>query len=169
MNDKQLKAEKIIVNAPDKEADKIFKQDPEAGKKVDPDSTVKLSIPDICNKDTGQCVWLGQYLFHNVGFPEGTSWSITPDIRPNGHFLFGPYISLQDYGTGEYRAFWEMKVDNNSRDVNVVTVDVFTLRPVGKTYATQVIKANQFVSPNASQQFTLDFVVTDRRSITNFA
>ena len=161
LNDKQLKAEKIIVKAPEKEADKIFQQDPEAGKKVDPDSTVKLSVPDICNKDTGQCVWLGKYLLHNVGFPEGTSWSIIPEMRPFGHLIYGPYISLQNYGTGEYRAFWEMKVNNNSPDVNVATIDVFTLNPVGKVYATQTIKANQFVSSNGSQQFLLDFVVTD--------
>lgn len=158
---KKLKAEKVVTSAPEKEADKVFQQVPEAGKSVDVESTVKLSVPDICNQEAGQCVWMGQYLLHNTGRAEGNAWSITPDLRPVGHFLYGPYFSLQDYGRGKYRAFWEIKVDDNSKDVNAVTIDVFTLLPTPNSYAAQVIKANQFSGPNALQQFTLDFVVTD--------
>jgi hypothetical protein len=156
-----LKAEKVVVNAPDKEADKVFQQSPEAESSVELGNIVKLSVPDTCDKDVGQCVWMGRYLLHSKGVAEGNGWSITPDIKPEGHFLFGPYFSLQEYGRGKYRAFWEMKVDDNSKDVNVVTIDVFTLQPTGKSYAIQNIKANQFVYPNAYQEFTLDFVVTD--------
>ncbi|HSK73088.1 MAG TPA: PASTA domain-containing protein [Pyrinomonadaceae bacterium] len=156
-----LKAEKVVVNAPDKEADKVFRQSPEAESSVELGNIVKLSVPDICDKDVGQCVWLGRYLLHNKGEAEGNGWSIKPEIKPEGHFLFGPYFSLQEYGRGKYRAFWEIKVEDNSKDVNVVTIDVFTLHPTPKSYAIQNIKANQFVYPNAYQEFTLDFVVTD--------
>ncbi len=161
LTSKKLKAEKVIVNAPEKEADKIFQQSPEAETPVDLESIVKLSVPDICDKDAGQCVWMGQYLLHEAGTAEGNGWSITPGTILTGHFLYGPYFSLRDYGKGKYSAFWYIKVDDNSKDVNAVTIDVYTHLPNPLPYATQTIKANQFSYPNVYQQFRLEFDVID--------
>ncbi|HLL99837.1 MAG TPA: hypothetical protein VK400_02175, partial [Pyrinomonadaceae bacterium] len=81
--------------------------------------------------------------------------------RPAGHFLYGPYFSLPEYGAGQYRVFWEMKVDDNTRDVDVAIIDIFSLQPAAKSYGQKAIKARDFYNPNAVQQFTLDFVVTE--------
>jgi hypothetical protein len=158
----KLKAEKVSVSAPDKEADKVFQQEPVAVKLVDVGSVVKLSVPDTCNMDSKQCIWFAKYLPHSPnGTADGNAWSVTPGTPVVGHFIFGPYFSLQDYGPGEYTVFWYMKVDDSSKDANVAIVDIYTHQPNPTAYKTKVIKANEFPGPGAYQQFTLDFRVID--------
>jgi hypothetical protein len=158
----KLKAEKVSVSAPDKEADKVFQQEPVAVKLVDIGSVVKLSVPDTCNIDSKQCIWFAKFLLHSPnGTADGNGWSIAPGTPVVGHFIFGPYFSLQDYGPGEYTVFWYMKVDDNSKDVNAAIVDIYTHQPNPTAYKTKVIKANEFPGPGAYQQFTLDFRVID--------
>jgi len=158
----KLKAEKVVVSAPDKEPDKVFQQDPVAVKTVDVGSLVKLSVPDTCHTESKQCIWFAKYLPHSKnGTEDGNGLAIAPGTPVEGHFVFGPYFSLQDYGPGEYSVFWYMKVDDNSRDVNAAIVDIYTHQPNPTAYKTKVIKANEFPFPGAYQQFTLDFRVID--------
>lgn len=80
-------------------------------------------------------------------------------IPTHGHIVFGPYTDEQS--SGNYRVFFRLKIDDNTKDTPAVEVDCFH-SAAGMENENRVINADEFENPGEYQYFHLDFKRSDK-------
>lgn len=95
-------------------------------------------------------------LSHATGRLDGDGWLCQTGIDAgNRHMIYGPYLS--NIPSGLNRAFYNMKVDNNTaNNDNIATIDVRD-NTTGNVLASKTITRKQFNSSGSYQTFYLDF------------
>ncbi|MDF2567829.1 MAG: hypothetical protein K0R90_1285 [Oscillospiraceae bacterium] len=101
---------------------------------------------------------------HNTGRPDGDGWLCQTGIdTPNLAMVYGPYVN--NIPAGENRAFFRMKVDNNTADNNkIATIDVRDAT-TGAALGSQDITRKQFNVASNYQTFYLSFTQTEGHSL----
>lgn len=98
----------------------------------------------------------GSLIRHNTGRLDGDGWLAQVNIdEPFHHMVYGPYAT--DIPVGEHRAFFDMIIDNNTADNNImVTVDVRD-HDTGEVLATRDIRRQDWTYTSNYERFYLPF------------
>lgn len=109
-------------------------------------------------------IYEAESLSHGTGRLDGDGWLCQTNIDAgNKHMVYGPYVN--NIPEGNNRAFYKMKVDNNSaNDNNIATIDVRD-STTGSELASRTITRKQFKNAGVYQTFYLPYTQVDGHSI----
>jgi hypothetical protein len=104
----------------------------------------------------GNYCWHWDQLYHQIGRPDGDSWSASVSLDSPGYLSYGPYDDR--FGQGKHQATFELWIDNNDFDnATVVTLDVVTNQG-GTLLARRDVRRREFAYAGQWQLFTVAFL-----------